>query len=327
MHGGTSGELAATDYDPTDSNELSASMHGLSSALGAAPGSTLSSIKTQLTIRMNQSKLIVDELVNLFYKLFHNVCDDAQSLVEISAATKQHRMQRQQQWGWRSSQGDVLHGNSFSATSPGNLLMWRFADSISSMLESYCLATRVAGCAPANASADVDRSGGEYAIGSDNCEIYKELDMMVSVGDAGNSDAVSDSDSDRSERSSGLRSRSNRSRANGASKTGRRSKRSRQNSTDDKSLRRKQRNRQALAQFSTNANLVSIAALLSAHVLAKVIPSMLQQMEASLRAFGMSSASSGNAGAGIRERVTSRISLASHMLLLAFVENRWENLC
>ena len=53
----------------------------------------------------------------------------------------------------------------------------------------------------------------------------------------------------------------------------------------------------------------------------KVLPGMIQRMETSLRSFGMTSAGHGG---GLKDRAAARLAKCAHMLLLAFVENRYE---
>lgn len=346
---------------------VGSSAHGLSSSAGkanAAPSArrdalggvapvvsnpnTTAAAKALLNTRFSQSRTVMDDLVNLFFTLFHSVCDDAQSLVEISAASKQHHQMRQQQWRWEHNGADLPGHNSNTDLGEGvtaaHLLLWRYADAISSALESYCGAMRVAGCVSTSHSryASGPTPGGEsYSdhglfmdgwsssgknAGAGSMEIYTEPQ-----GWFGEDDAVghlSDSGSDSSEHSLGSVTSSRSSRAAGG-----RSHRTRSKKKGTKILK------SASSRFSSAAALhggedgfdsvsTAIVALVASNVLAKVMPGMIPKMENSLRAFGMSIAGTGGGGSTnnssrIREKVTNRVSLASHMLLLAFVENRY----
>lgn len=318
-----------------------------------APSNTAATAKALLTSRFGQSKSITEDLVNLFFSLFHSVCDDAQSLVEISAAAKQHRQMRQQQWRWESngeSSAPAGAGGDFGeGVTAAHLLLWRYADAISTALESYCGALRVAGCVSSSGNSRSNGGGASSSHGAGldilsehslaiepwsssgknadagAMEIYSEPKDHTDEGDL-DGGLGSDSGSDTSEHSSGSLSSSRSARAGGA--RAHRSKRRAGKSSKSSSFRF---NSQAFV--STNAGEESygtlstaVVSLLASKVLSNVLPGMISRMENSLRAFGMSISGGGSTSnsSRIRDKVTSRVSFSSHMLLLAFIENRYD---
>lgn len=346
------------------SASMSADMHGGSEH--SLPGSTsassrrdvplpitnivnsTASAKALLTARFGQSKTITDDLVNLFFSLFHNVCDDAQSLVEISAAAKQHRQMRQQQWRWenngessqRAGTGDFADG-----VTAAHLLLWRYADAVSTALETYCGALKVAGCVSSSGNSRGQRGAATSHHGS-SLDIFSEHSLALEPWSSSGKNAVageveiysepgdgndddgdgglgSDSGSDTSEHSSGSLSNSRSVRAGGARSHRRHKKAAKSNNSafrfDSHSFVTVNCKDDSHGTIST-----AIVALLASKIFANVLPGMISRMENSLRAFGMSISGGGstNNSSRIRDKVTSRVSHCSHMLLLAFIENR-----
>lgn len=353
---GTSASMAA---DMHGSNHGAGSDdHGMPGSSGksrrdtppaSAASNTAVTAKKLLSSRFAQAKTIIDDLVNLFFSLFHNVCDDAQSLVEISAAAKQHRQLRQQQWRWESN-GDsfppVAATTDFSeGATAAHLLLWRYADAVSNTLEGYCGALRVAGCVT---SSGIGRGRQSIGASSHGLDIFGEhsqgLEPWSSSGKNAGAGAMeiyceptdynddtdvdgglgSDSGSDTSEHSSGSLSNSRSARARGS-----RSHRSRRRKSKSSKSSAFRFNSQTFVTATANEEsfgtmTTAIVALLASKVLANVLPGMISRMESSLRAFGMSISGGGSTSSSsrIRDKVTSRVSLSSHMLLLAFIENR-----
>jgi hypothetical protein len=320
-----------------------------STPVPAANTNTAVAAKAMLSARFGQSKSILDDLVNLFFSLFHSVCDDAQSLVEISAAAKQHRQMRQQQWR-QETHGDSSGGaGDFNeGATAAHLLLWRYADAVAAALESYCGALRVAGCvssaaagggmAAAHGSAldalsehslalEPWSSSGKNA-GAGEMEIYTECndpnDEDTGLG--------SDSGSDASEHSSGGSLSSSRSARAAGSRTHRiRGRKTGKHGKSAATFRFSSQSFESSAHHSEggySSMATAVVSLLASNVLAKVLPGMVSRMENSLRAFGMSISGGGSTtnSSRIRDKVTSRVSHASHMLLLAFIENRASDL-